>query len=125
MTIYTAKDTFEANLVKSKLEEAGVRAFVENETISSVMPNYTGMMGLYLNVRVNIKDKDLALDILEIKKDDKDIKCINCGSENIEFTFGENRFKKYFIIFISAAIGSPMGNMTRDYYCKECGFKSR
>lgn len=115
ITIYTAKDTFEANLVKSKLEEAGIKAFIENETISSVIPNFTGMMGLYLNIKVDNADKDLALEVLEIEKSCQEIKCPNCGSENIEFTFGENKFKKYFIIFISILVVTPMGNLTRDY----------
>lgn len=125
ITVYTAKDTFEANLVKSKLEEAGIKAFIEKETISSVLPNFKGMMGLYLNVKVDNADKDLALEVLEIKKNNQEIKCPNCGSENIEFTFGENKFKKYFIIFISILVATPMGNLTRDYYCKDCGFRTK
>ena len=123
ITIYTAKDTFDANLVKSKLEEAGIKSFIENETISSVIPNYTGMMGLYINLKVNNADKDFALEVLEINT--KKQKCTNCGSEDIEFTFGENKIKKYLAIFISMLVATPMGNLTRDYYCRDCGFKTK
>lgn len=41
----TCNDSFEANLIKDKLENEGIECFLTNENFTSLFPIYNGILG--------------------------------------------------------------------------------
>jgi|SRR5690606_19187739 len=109
---------------KGLLEENGIRTFVFGNHFMSVMPHYSEILNAGIELRVNEKDFKNALEILKIEDSEK-INCLNCGSENIKFSYGKKGFLGILISVFSGLIANvPFGNIQRNYYCEDCGFKN-
>jgi predicted RNA-binding Zn-ribbon protein involved in translation (DUF1610 family) len=108
---------------KGLLEENGIEAFVFGDHFMNTFPNMSGILNAGIELRVREEDYEKAVEILEAENSEPLI-CSNCGSENIEFTYGKSSFSKIIFSLFSAIAGEPFGNIRRHYFCKECGFKS-
>lgn len=108
---------------KGVLEENGIDGFVFGENFMNTFPAMYGVLGSGVELRVRTEDYEKALKILEPENAVPDC-CANCGSQNIVFGYGKNGISKILFALLSAFVWEPFGNIKRQYYCKECGFKS-
>lgn len=113
-----------AYIHKGLLHENGIESFVFGDNFMSVAPNLTGILNAGIELRVREEDYDKAVQILDLNENEK-VLCANCGSENIEFSYGKKSLGEILISLFSALIGEPFGNIKRHYYCKDCGFKNK
>lgn len=113
-----------AYIHKGLLEENGIDAFVFGDNFMSTLPNMSGILSSGTELRVREEDYEKAIEILKAENS-MPMTCANCGSKNIEFTYGKKSFLKVLFSLISGIIAlEPFGNIQRHYYCKDCGFKS-
>ncbi len=108
--------SFDANMIKSKLDSEGIECFISNENFSTIYPFLSGA------IDIMVKEEDLER-AKEIIGDDsaKDIICPSCGSKNIRMGLGSNKLKKLFLILIAALTFSPAGIRKAQLKCKDCG----
>jgi len=55
---------FEANLIKAKLEAAGIPSFLANENYSTLYPVMANLLGSGVKVMVNEEDMEQAMQLL-------------------------------------------------------------
>ena len=127
------KDTFvivarfanplEANIAKSKLDDAEIQCFVDNE-------NYIYSRPLdFVNLKVWEKDKEQALQILGLELipdeettdvDDIDVICSRCNSENVQYGINKDNANTLFIVSTFFLQSLPF-HKKKTYYCNSCG----
>ena len=56
----TCDNAVEANMIKNLLTNEGITCFLTNENFTSLMPNYTGMMGAGIQIMIDEKDAEKA-----------------------------------------------------------------
>ncbi|MGB6083133.1 DUF2007 domain-containing protein [Moheibacter sp.] len=114
-----------AYIHKGVLEESGLDVFIFGNNFMSVAPNLTGILDAGIELRVREEDFEKAREILQFQEDDKMI-CANCGSGNIKFSYGKNGLLEIvFSVFSALVVSTPFGNIKRQYFCKDCGFKNQ
>ncbi len=117
--LMTCETSFEANLIKGRLENEGVDSFLTNENFSTLMPHYNRIFSS--GVQVMILEKDLEKASLILSSDKKEeVICPACSSANIEVSFGKNKIKKLFFILLSLFAAVPFNNINNVYHCQEC-----
>jgi Flp pilus assembly protein TadD len=124
----------EAHVLRAKLEEEGVWAFVANEGIVTANWLYSNAVGgAKLQVREHEVEK--ALEILGIElegventEDDLDeseqaeyTRCPNCNSESIRY----EEYAKRGVFASHLLLGFPLPFLKRKWHCKECGYEWR
>ena len=78
--IYTCNTAIEANLIASKLNDAGIETFLADENVAAANPMLTSALG---GVKVKIRTTDyeqakiVLADYIELE-----VKCPKCGSNN-------------------------------------------
>ncbi|MHC1780416.1 MAG: DUF2007 domain-containing protein [Bacteroidales bacterium] len=107
--------SFDANIIKSKLGDAGVECFITNENFSTIYPFLTSG----IDIMVNEADLERAKEIIS-EITDKEVVCPKCGSKNVKMGLGSNPIKKVFLILIAVLSFSPVGNVKAQYRCKDC-----
>lgn len=116
----TCNNSFEANLIKGKLENNGIRCFLTNEHFSELMPHYNGLMGAGVQVMIDENDLEKAQALISPKLKSEGVVCPTCNSSNVKFGLGSNKIKKIFVILISLLTWIPFGNIRNNYFCREC-----
>lgn len=120
--LITCDNSIKANLIKNRLENEGIHAFLINENFTSLMPNFYGMLGAGVQVVVNRKDYEKSLIVIQDElKPKKEIICPNCHSKNIEINLGTKRWNKFVIMLLSILAFLPFNNIKTNYHCKDCG----
>jgi DNA-directed RNA polymerase subunit RPC12/RpoP len=117
----TCEDSFEANLLKNKLEQEGIVCFLTNENFTNLLPNFVGLLGTGVHVMVEERDYERAVKLIENDMSKEGIKCPYCNSTEVVYSFGRNVTNKIIIVILSLLILIPFGNIKRSYFCKECG----
>lgn len=113
-----------AHIHKGLLEENGIEAFIFGENFMATLPSFSGLLDAGIELRVREEQFEQAVAIL--KKELEDVKkCENCGSENIQFTYGKKGISTIIFSLFSAIVGEPFGNIERHYFCNDCGFKNK
>ena len=120
ITLMTCDSAIEANIIKGRLENEGVICFVNNENFSNLMPHYDRILGAGVQIMINEKDYDKAVEILGLNVEKKAV-CPNCNSTNIKIGLGKNKLKKIFTIIASLLMVIPFNNINSVYTCKDCG----
>jgi len=109
---------------KGLLEENGIQSFIFGDNFMSVMPNYSEILNAGIELKVREEDFEEAMKILQIENREKPV-CLNCGSENIKFSYGKRGLLEILTSVFSALVANvPFGNIQRHYFCKDCGFKN-
>ena len=116
----TCNNIIEANMVKHMLENEEIECFLTNNNFTTLMPGFNGILGAGIQIMIEEKYFEKATKLLNLEEKTELIKCPNCNSEDISFGLGENKLRKIFFAFLSALIGTPMGNIRNTYYCKNC-----
>lgn len=119
----TVSNLIEATFLQHALEMEGVNSFITNEHTSALLPHYFGMLGHGIQVMVANEDYEKASEILIARQNEASVKtCAYCGSTNIGFGVrGRTRWADRLMIFLSAVLAMPMGNIKNKYYCQDCG----
>lgn len=112
-------NTLEANIIKTRLESEGIPACVINENAGSVLPYGTAIMSMLPQVAVSDDDYQQACEL--ILGPTPVIVCPECSSDDIVLRFGGRRSKiVQGFLLILASLGCPVGNVTRNRYCRKC-----
>lgn len=111
----------EAHLVRTKLEDNGIPAFVFDENMVGVNPFFSNAIG---GVKVKIPESysDEALKILNLSEEieiEDDKHCPNCQSNNTEYL----KLNWLLTILASLLFFFPIPYLKRKWECKDCGFK--
>lgn len=122
--LMTCESPVEANLIKGRLENEGIRCFITNENFSGLMPNYNNIMGAGAEIIIDKRDYEKAQELLELNKK-RDLLCPHCKSSNVRMSLGKNWFRKLVVIVISLFSAVPFNNINSGYYCKDCGREFR
>ena len=134
-TIGTYGDSVLANIMKAKLEAAGIDCVLMDENtvnIITINPEYTRQFG---SIKLQVREEDVkaAKEILAITTDESPVEepaidegptCPYCGSEDTIVALGHsNVFVAVWMLFLNSL---PFYNKTR-YYCNTCKkyFKAR
>jgi len=115
----TCDTAIEANLIKGRLNNEGIEAFITNENFSNLMPHYNRIMNSGIQIMISDLEYDKASEILELNNTQERI-CPNCQSTKIKFSLGQHKIKKIFIILISLFIATPFNNLKSVYKCQDC-----
>lgn len=114
-----------AYIHKGILEENGIDAFIFGEHFMTTVPYFTGILNAGVELRVREEQWEEAGELLQLTEKES-VVCMNCQSENLEFSFGKNQISS--ILFSLASVillVLPFGNIQRQYFCKDCGFKMK
>lgn len=116
----TCNDSFEASLIKDKLEDEGIECFLTNENFTSLFPNYNGILGSGIQVMIDEKNLERALEIIKDKQTENVIRCPECNSDQVYSSFGNKPVSKFVAILLSLLIWIPFGNIKSSYSCRNC-----
>ena len=128
VTALTFDDSVSAHLVKTRLENEGIKCFIFDEHINNVMPIYGQAVG---GIRIKIKEEDVlkAKQLIEewelrpfLNQSNETLTCTSCGAQ--ELYAGFKSFKTS-LGWLTLAISFlfmiyPFYSKTV-YRCKKCG----
>jgi len=117
--LITCNNSVEANMLKSLLENEGIECFLTNENFTTLMPGYNGMLGSGIQIMIDETNSDRAIELIS-KQNTEKIECPTCGSEDIVFGLGGNKFRKIVVVILSSLFAIPFNNIRNTYYCKNC-----
>ena len=114
------ENLFLANILQSKLKDAGIQSFVEDE-------NSTIVTHAISNVKLMVKDSDEADARRLLEEMDKnfkdDLTCPNCGSPNIHLQSQGGTDTSITGIISSYFTANPTSE-TDLYKCDDCGYET-
>lgn len=120
----TCRTAIEAAALCAKLEEAGIKGVIYDETNSKVA---RGILDPTIDVMVNEENLERANAIYdEMLKAGEEVLpwCPSCGSENVVKLDKPTQTSKGLLGFISAVLCFvPFRSSTNNYMCKDCGKK--
>ncbi len=117
--LMTCDSEIQANLIKGRLENEGIRSFLTNENFSTLMPNFNRIMGSGVQVMIDEADVERATEILELNKITELI-CPDCGSNNIKTVLGRSAFTKILVVILSIFSTTPINNIRVTHQCRDC-----
>lgn len=121
VTLTTCENAAQAHILQGALENEGIESILHNEIMSSMLPNYYGIMGMGVQVLVLEKDYEQALKILEAGRPVNGTLCPYCGSSQIARTLGRHKGLKTFFAAVSVFAVVPLSNIKTIFQCKQCG----
>ncbi|MBM2817155.1 MAG: hypothetical protein HW421_3917 [Ignavibacteria bacterium] len=132
ITIKTFENSFEANLLKSRLEDEGIECFLFDENTVSIMPFYNVAVG-GIKLKINEADIDKARDIFEdinhtLLTDERNnaIRCPKCDSNDIILGFKSIKSITGIILFVYSLLFLLFPIYYKKLYkCKNCGEEFR
>lgn len=118
----TSDSLTEAHIIKGRLLNEEIDCFLTNENFTNLMPLYNNMLGSGIQIIVNEKDIEKAIDLIKdkIEPNNSKLVCQDCGSENIGLGLGKRKVFKVFNIIIALLSFFPIGNLKPRYYCRDC-----
>ena len=120
----TCRTAIEATALSAKLEEAGIKSVIYDETNSKVA---RGILDSTIDVMVNEEELERANTIYEemLKAEGEALPwCPSCGSENVVKLNKPKHTSKGLLGFIAAVLSFvPFKSSTNNYMCKDCGKK--
>ncbi len=118
----TCENSFEAHLLKGKLNNEGIDCFVTNENTSILLPYLNMTTGFGINIMIKKEDYDAAYALVKdkVEPNNKVIVCPYCGSQRVGLGLGNHKWMKLFSIFFALMAFVPLGNLKPKYFCKDC-----
>ncbi len=128
ITLMTFTSGFKANLLKSRLEDSGIQAFVFDENISTVHPLYNNLVG-GIKLKVREADREEASILLSAENTfpltneaGEVISCPKCHSQNIEpGATAIKSIKSFFGFLLGVLTFSYPLHLDAMYSCGNCG----
>ena len=119
------ENSFEANLYKCKLESEGIDSFLTNENLTTLIPNYTNMLNMGIDLMVSENDYEKAIEIINDNKTEvtTDHICPNCKSINIVRKYGKYNFPIWIVFIMSLVAYLPFVHTKYNLICKDCNYE--
>lgn len=120
--LLTCSQQTDAYFIKGRLENNDIPCFFVNENASTLLPHYSNVMGLGIEVHVRDVDYSKASELVKdyIEPQNKELICPNCGSGNVRLGMGKYKGFKLFNMLIALILLIPVGHIKSKYYCKDC-----
>jgi hypothetical protein len=115
--VATAFNPIEAELIRGRLEQAGIRVFVADEGIAS-MHYGLGIAAGGVKVMVSAQDLSRAQDELAAPAQPVTLECPRCGSEQVAH---EERVSKAGVLAAYVFFSAPIPQHRRRCRCNACG----
>lgn len=115
----SCNNAFEAELIQGNLLNEGIESIISNENYTTLYPNMNGAMGSGVQILIDEKDADRALQI--IKATEQKVACPKCGSENIKQEIDKSFWGRMGVLLLGIISSAPVGNMQVKYHCENCG----
>ena len=120
VTIRTFSNPVEANIVKTKLQDADIYCHLLGEHTVSANPLLSHAVG---GIKLQVREEDaeeaeaiLGPSLTEYKEQ---LKCIYCGSHDVDFVSSRKR-PAWMKVLTILALGIPLF-WQKIYYCNSCG----
>lgn len=124
-TVKVCDDSFQAYVVRERLEGEGIPATVLNENASRLIPFAAAVSSLDVRVAVADADYERALALLGENGIAGIAKiCPECGSANVRMTLSKNRVKRIgiaLLVCLCALFQHSPGHIRYHFSCKDCG----
>ncbi len=127
----TFYNPIEANIIKAKLEDAGIPCFLTDENVATIQPLFNQAIG---GVKLNVFEKDveqinvlladdLALEVPEIEtvQDEDIVVCENCGSTNVSYGVATKNKHSWWVAVLSILLMVYPFKVNKCYHCYKCG----
>ncbi len=128
----TFYNPIEANIIKAKLEDAGIRCFLTDENVATIQPLFNQAIG---GVKLNVFEKDVeqinvlladdvALEVPEIEVEQdgaKAVACENCGSTNVSYGLATKNKHSWWVVVLSILMTIYPFKANKCYHCYKCG----
>lgn len=128
ITIQVFENYFEAHILKSRLENDGIKCFIHDENMVSLNPLYNVTLG---GIKLKVEEHDVKkaktiiseIENTSLTNDhNQAIRCPNCGSENIYAHFKSIKsIKALFAMLLSFLLFIYPPYYKTLNKCKECG----
>lgn len=130
ITIKTFDNSFEANLLKSKLESENIVCYLFDETLITLNPLYNLTID-GIKLKINDFDKEKVIEIINaiesnnFTNDNNDIiSCPICNSKDLYSDFKSMKsFKGFMSIFFSLLLFIYPLYFKKVYKCKNCDYE--
>jgi len=122
VVVKTFDNSFQAYLIKGKLESEGIECFLTNENLTTLIPNFTNLLDMGIGLMVSEEDYPKAREIINDQKTEKvaDNVCPNCNSKNIRRKYGKSNIPKWIVLVMSLILYLPLVNKKFRYICRDC-----
>ncbi len=125
VTVRTFDNYFSANIILSRLQQAGMQAYLLDEnsvTIYPVLANSIG--GIKLNV--DILDADRALELLKQFDEEylRSVECPKCGTNNI-LLLPRTKPGNFITAIFTWLFSNYAAAVENVYQCQQCGYESK
>ncbi|HEY3856493.1 MAG TPA: DUF2007 domain-containing protein [Verrucomicrobiae bacterium] len=120
--VATFGESEKANVVKTRLEESGIKAVVDDESklqMFGFLSKPLASQKVYVDdadaekARVLLRDLNVTDHIL-----DGEVRCLECGSPRVEYP----QFTRKFVMTTLVELGCFLGVIERRFYCTDCHF---
>jgi len=127
----TFYNPIEANIIKTRLEDAEIPCFLTDENVATIQPLYNQAIG---GVKLNVFEKDveeinalladdLALEVPEMEAEqlEEKIACENCGSTNVSYGIATKNKHSWWVAILSILLMVYPFKVNKCYHCYKCG----
>ena len=118
----TFDNAIEANIVKAKLEDAGIPCFLTNEHFLGLNPIYANATG---GIKLVIQQNDvfLANELLRRSMEayEEELRCKICMSNDVHFVTSHKTLLNWISVFFSFLFGNYPLYLKKVYHCDSCG----
>lgn len=117
-------DSFEASLVRGRLEQAGIEACLVNEYVNDVIPWGTPQ-DRWVKLAVADENYEAAIALLTPSAGEGMTAtgkvCPFCGSTRVSLGLrGRRKWAKVLWLALAALTMAPPGKVRADYFCEDC-----
>ena len=128
VTALTFDDSVSAHLVKTRLENEGIKCFIFDEHINNVMPIYGQAVG---GIRIKIKEEDVlkAKQLIEewelrpfLNQSNETLTCTSCGAQELYAGFKSFKTSRGWLTLAISFLFMIYPFYSKTVYrCKNCG----
>lgn len=119
-------DTFinyiDANIILGRLDEEGIRGWLRDENTATINPVWAAAIG-GIKLMVPEQQAERALQLLQQFREEKkeNIKCVKCGSSNVELVSSPRKARNWLGAFAGFLFGDYAIAPDKVYHCFDCG----
>jgi DNA-directed RNA polymerase subunit RPC12/RpoP len=113
-----------ANMMLQRLEEEGIKAYLQDEHTVTIDPILTNALG-GIKLMVYEEQSQRALELIESFESSykKAAACPNCGSENVQYITQQKNVTNWLSAILTWMFGSYAIGIKQVYHCYNCGFE--
>ena len=114
----------DANIIMGRLEEEGINCWLKDENTVTIDPILTNAVG-GIKLMVPESQAERAFELLKQFRSQQQsiLKCLRCGSANVEFVTTPRKASNWFGGIIGFLFTSYALSADKVYHCFDCGFE--